>query len=68
MGSLVGERWTAADLDTLPYAVALPIRRAVDLCRREPPVEWTPQAYSFIGTCQLQCNDDVHFPTVFTLF
>lgn len=47
---LVERRWTPADLDTLPYAVALPIRNAIELCRSEPPAGWTPGAYFLLGT------------------
>ncbi|KAL0952347.1 hypothetical protein HGRIS_006627 [Hohenbuehelia grisea] len=36
-------------LDRLPLGVATPIREAARTCQMDPPVDWTVQAYEFIG-------------------
>lgn len=46
---LADERWTSAELDTLPFAVAAPIRQAIEVCRTNPPKHWTRAAYELIG-------------------
>ncbi|GAB4821235.1 hypothetical protein N2152v2_008281 [Parachlorella kessleri] len=46
---LVRRRWTLADLDTLPWGVALPLRQALHQCRGSPPGDWPREAYVLIG-------------------
>ena len=46
---LVRRRWTLADLDTLPWGVALPLRQAIQHCRASPPTDWPQAAYLLIG-------------------
>eukprot|EP00887_Chlorella_sp_A99_P005912 scaffold29.g5912.t1 len=46
---LVHQGWTLADLDTLPFGVALPLRQAIQHCRPSPPGDWPREAYVFVG-------------------
>lgn len=46
---LVRRRWTLADLDLLPWGVALPLRQALHQCRSSPPSKWPQEAYVLIG-------------------
>jgi anaphase-promoting complex subunit 1 len=46
---LVRQRWTLADLDCLPWGVALPLRQAIQHCRSSPPTDWPQEAYVLIG-------------------
>lgn len=46
---LVKRRWTLAQLDSLPFGVALPLRQALHQCRSSPPGDWPREAYVLIG-------------------
>ncbi|KAL4443950.1 hypothetical protein ABPG75_011687 [Micractinium tetrahymenae] len=46
---LVRQRWTLADLDALPFGVALPLRQCIQHCRSSPPNDWPEEAYVLIG-------------------
>lgn len=46
---LVRQHWTLADLDVLPWGVALPLRQAIQHCRGNPPTDWPQEAYVLIG-------------------
>lgn len=49
--TIVGLKTT--DLDHLPVGVALPIQDALARCRRNPPSDWSFDAYMLIGRADL---------------
>lgn len=46
---LVRRHWTLAELDCLPFGVALPLRQALHQCRNNPPGDWPREAYVLVG-------------------
>lgn len=50
VAELVQRKWTLAQLDTLPFGVALPLRQALQQCRNNPPDNWPREAYVLVGT------------------
>ncbi|KAF8936727.1 Anaphase-promoting complex subunit 1 [Dissophora ornata] len=47
--AIVGEAFTDAQLDQMPFGVSVPLREALWKCRRNPSPDLSPDALSFIG-------------------
>ena len=47
---MIEKEFKIADIDCLPFGIALPLREALHSCREQPPADWPPEGYSLIGT------------------
>ena len=47
--TMVKLSFTSADLDDLPFGIALPIRESIRICQTNPPSDWPLAAYELLG-------------------
>lgn len=64
--AMVSDNFSRSELDTLPFGVALPLRDALWLCRRNPNTSWPYSAFALIGREDLFNYADLKMATTST--